>query len=426
MEIKEILQKGFWTVFARGIGAGIMFVITIFFARWLGVEDYGIFYLGLAHMNILAVFSRWGTDQVLLKQVGIYWKNNLEIAKAYSIVSIKLVLIISLIFALLISGLSEVIAEEIFNKPKFSEVLFWFGPLIIFTSVNFTLAESYKGTGRFILSTYLQNVIASLIVFFLGSIFYLLGKFNLIVAVQILSIGSLIALIVSASLWKKIFNTNLKQSIKIVQIIKQGWPMLLITSGGLILLWSDIFILGIFGSADELGLYSAASRVVGVTSLIIVAINSITAPKYATLYNKSDITELKKLSRNSFKITLFIGLISTITMIIFSGWILKIFGDEFIAGVNILIILSFGQGCNICLGSTSYLLSMTGKEKIMKKIMLSTAIINIIFSILLFQIFGSYGIALSTTISIIIWKFWSLIEVKKHLGFWITSLEKTN
>ena len=202
--------------------------------------------------------------------------------------------------------------------------------------------------------------------------------------------------------------------------------MLLITSGGLVLLWSDILILGIFGSADELGLYSAASRVVGVTSLIIVAINSITAPKYATLYNKSDITELKKLSRNSFKITLFIGLISTITMIIFSGWILKIFGDEFIAGVNILIILSFGQGCNICLGSTSYLLSMTGKEKIMKKIMLSTAIINIIFSLLLFQIFGAYGIALSTTISIIIWKFWSLIEVKKHLGFWITSLEKTN
>ena len=246
----------------------------------------------------------------------------------------------------------------------------------------------------------------------------------MIFAVQIISIGSLIALIVSASLWKKIFNTNLKQSIKIVQIIKQGWPMLLITSGGLLLLWSDILILGFFGTADELGVYSAASRVVGATSLILVVINSITAPKYATLYKESDITGLKKLSRNSFRVSLFIGLISTAIIIIFSGWILKIFGDEFIAGVNILIILSFGQACNVSLGSTSYLLSMTGKEKIMKKIMISTAIINIILSVLLFQIFGAYGIALSTTISIIIWKFWSLIEVKKHLGFWITSLKK--
>ena len=38
MEIKEILQKGFWALFARLLGAGLVFIMTVLFARWLGVE----------------------------------------------------------------------------------------------------------------------------------------------------------------------------------------------------------------------------------------------------------------------------------------------------------------------------------------------------------------------------------------------------
>ena len=195
--------------------------------------------------------------------------------------------------------------------------------------------------------------------------------------------------------------------------------MLLISSGSIFLLWSDILILGLMGSALDVGIYSAASRVVGATSLVIVAINSITSPKYAKFNQESEISEIKKLANNSFKITFFIGIIFMLILVLFSESILSLFGHEFIIGKNILIILSIGQAFNISLGSVAFLLTMTGNEKIMQKIMLSSAIINILLSILLFQLLGAVGIALSTTISIAIWKIWALLVVKKKLGFWV-------
>ena len=65
---------------------------------------------------------------------------------------------------------------------------------------------------------------------------------------------------------------------------------------------------------------------------------------------------------------------------------------------------------------------MTEKERVVQKIVFTSAAINIILSLLFFQEFGTYGVALATTISIIIWNIWSMIEIKKHLGFWTINL----
>jgi O-antigen/teichoic acid export membrane protein len=418
MGIKELLQKGFWTLLARSLGAGLMFLMTILFARWLGASDFGLFSLGLTIMAIMSVISRWGTDQVLLKQVGAHWETDPTIARDYAMSAIKLVLSLSLIISVLISFFNEDIAIKIFNKPEFSEVLFWFGLIITPLSLNWTLAEAYKGKGMPVLSTYLQSVITPLIAIVSAIFLFYLVEHNLTSFTFSYGAGTLAALLISFLLWRIVFkNFQTTSSIKIKQVFAEGWPMLLITSGALVMSWSDMIIIGIFSSAEEVGIYSAASKTVLVTSLILVAMNSITAPKYSKIYREGRLDKLAILAQNSSKILIVLVTVPTTLLLVFPKWVMSIFGEEYIAGATILMVLAIGQFINVATGSVGYILTMTGNENVYRNIMLITAFLNILLSIYLFQVFGTFGVAIATAISISIWNIWSLYVIKKNLGF---------
>ena len=418
MKVKDLLQKGFWVLLARSLSAGLMLLMTILFARWLGASDFGLFSLGLTVMTILGVIARWGADQVLLREAGIHWETDPEIVKGYTVSFIKLVLVVSLIFAISTLILNEYIAIYIFNKPEFSEVLFWIGPMIVIFSVNYIMAEAYKGIGRVVLSVYLQNIIGTFSAILLGILLYYLEKISLISITQSLAVGALVALIASTFFWNKIFKTIAKTNIAYTKILKEGLPMLLITSGGLIMAWTDIIIIGIFGTTQELGIYSIASRVVLATSLILVTINSITAPKYAKLHRVMDINGLKKLAQSTSKILVSLIAIPAILVLNFSESILSWFGGEFTEGALILTILFVGQVVNISCGSVGYILSMSGKERIVRDITLTSAMLNIVLSLILVQNFGAHGVAIATAISMTVWNIWATVEVNKCFNFW--------
>lgn len=421
MNIKALLQKGLWVLLARSLGAGLAFLMIILFARWLGVVDFGLFSLGLTVMTILAVLARWGTDQVLLKQVGAHRKNSPDVARGYIIASIKLVSIFSVLIAFLVALFHEYIASHIFNKPSFSEILFYFGIIVIPYAINYSLTEAYKGLERPILSSYLQTVIAPLLTIILGYVAFTYLDFSLFYSVVIFGISITFALICSAYFWKKNVPSLVMSRIDLESLFKEGWPMLLVSSGALIMAWSDMVILGVWGSELELGLYAAASKTVLITSIVLVAMNSITAPKYAKLYQSGSFQELAHLAQNSSKILFFIVLIPTAILLFIPDWIMSWFGEEFIIGSTILMVLTVGQFINVICGSVGYILTMTGNEVKMRNIMLVTALINVVLSIVLVQFFGVIGVALGTTCSIILWNIWAMVEVKKQLGFWTVS-----
>ena len=61
---------------------------------------------------------------------------------------------------------------------------------------------------------------------------------------------------------------------------------------------------------------------------------------------------------------------------------------------------------------------MSGHEKTIRNVVLSTAAINVALSIILVQKYGVEGVAIATATSVVIWNAWMLISVKRYLGFW--------
>jgi len=418
MQLSQILKKGFWILVFKSFGALLSFVALLLIAQVLGVKGYGLFMLGLTITNILSIFVRLGLDNVVLKNVSSLRESSPMLSEGYLVSTLKVVIVVSVFMMFFLYSTAEIISTNVFDKPNFASVFQIFVFLIPVNALVFIFAEYFKAILKPLFSTFWQSIFPPLLFIFLClfSIFYGYEiSLETIVYFWILGfVGSLIIFYVFRFLQK---SNRLIKKIRLWKLINQGIPMLMVSSGALVLAWSDIIILGILGTDEDVGIYSAASRIVLVTSLLLMAINALTAPVFSRLYNENKIEELAKVAKLSTNILAVTVFIPTLVLFTYPDEILGLFGNEFKEGVLLLPTLAVGQFINVSCGSVGYLLTMTGLEKKFSYIMLTTAAINIFLSVFLFNIYGILGVALSTAISIIIWNFWAVYEVKKHLGF---------
>lgn len=422
MTLKEILNKGFAVLIMRTLGAGLAFLLILMFARWLGAEQFGIFSLGLTIVTILGVISRWGLEQVTLKQVAAHLSNKPEVSKGYVRSALIFTFVFSLIICLLLWSVSGWLESELFQMSGLAAVLNNFALAVISISIVFILAEAFKSIGLPVWSSFFQSVMPPAVIIFIAGVLYWNESFQVQDAALIYTVGFVLAFVMAFLFWLNRSPKGNSKAISYKQLIKQGWPMLLVASGALIMNWSDVIIAGIYLDETQVGIYNAASKTVMVTILMLVAINSLTAPKYASFYKQNDIKAIANLAQLSSLVLLVTVSVPTLVLLVFPEWVMSWFGSGFVAGATVLMILAVGQFINVACGSVGYLLTMTGKENTMRNIMLTTALLNIVLSMVLVQYYGIIGIALATAISMSLWNLWAMIEVRKQLGFWTVSL----
>ena len=117
------------------------------------------------------------------------------------------------------------------------------------------------------------------------------------------------------------------------------------------------------------------------------------------------------------KLNLFLTLPIIFGIIVFSPYILAFFGEDYLAGQSVLLILCVGQFFSAICGSVLTLLNMAGKEKVVRNIVGATALLNIGLNAILINLYGIEGAAIATFVSLIVWNILGLMAVKKYFGF---------
>jgi O-antigen/teichoic acid export membrane protein len=102
-------------------------------------------------------------------------------------------------------------------------------------------------------------------------------------------------------------------------------------------------------------------------------------------------------------------------VMLLAPWILKLFGQEFVAGTESLRILCIGQIINASTGSVGLILNMTGHEKYnVMSLSLGTGI-NLLLNLLLVPQFGLIGAAIAAATSMIVWNLCSAWHTVKQV-----------
>jgi O-antigen/teichoic acid export membrane protein len=105
-----------------------------------------------------------------------------------------------------------------------------------------------------------------------------------------------------------------------------------------------------------------------------------------------------------------------IIIIFFPGFLLGLFGEEFMQATRLLRILSFGQVVFALSGPVMYILTMTKHEKTAVYIMLVTAGINLVGNAVLIPLIGLKGAALATASTTVLWNIIAVLSVFRYLG----------
>lgn len=419
--IKEVLAKGSAAFLIRVLGAGLTFLVYLYLGRLLGTDGFGLFTLAYTLVSIFAILSRLGLDMLVMRSISSHDDPKLsgharsELSTALMASALALLASISILFFS-----RHFVSTTLFDKPDLSPVLASMLPMLLFLVVAYLIGEALKGlryTGPAMAIQYSAHPLTYLILMVIVSNYM---ETTPQLAALLFSLSSIPIVLYAYSYWVKITHRVSGIPAKSVRtFIKQGYPMLLMTAGSLLLSWTDVIVLGIFESKSNVGIYSAASRVALLTSLILVSVNAIVAPKFSQLYAQGKHNDLKLLARRVARLTTLIVLIPVAVLVIAPEEILGLFGEEFRVGASILIVLALGQFINVACGSVGYLLMMSNHEKTMQRIMLMSAILNIFLSVLFVQQFGVIGVAYATAVSVAIWNILALVEVKAKLGFWM-------
>ena len=220
----------------------------------------------------------------------------------------------------------------------------------------------------------------------------------------------------------KLLNKSLPNAVAIIapEYNSRRWlasalPFMLIEGIYIINARVDILMLGSLQSVGDAGIYVPVNRGAQLINFVLMAISSALAPKIASLYAQGKLQQLQAIVVKNSKLVLLPTLFMTAVLIGISSWYLGLFGADFVAGKQALIILCLGQLLFTTTGLGGLVLNMTGHEKYTAMTGTMSAVLNTLLNYFFISRWGVEGAAIATSISLLIMNASNIILVRRKL-----------
>lgn len=199
----------------------------------------------------------------------------------------------------------------------------------------------------------------------------------------------------------------------IYQYIKPVFVIWISNVASLIYINADTILLGILKGNYEVGIYSAATKIVKAVCVPITTVCTVSAPSLAANISKKD-NEVNQLAHSVINFMSFFIFPSLLfTYLLAKEAILFLSGPEFLDGLEATRILDIDILLSPLNGFlVNQILIPAKKERISMYAMIIAAIFNIVFDILLIPILGINGAAIATVLSELI----VLVVCIKHVS----------
>ena len=427
--IKELAKGSAVFFITKVLGIALLYFFTWWVTNNFGAKKWAAFAISLTTLSMLSIFSLMGFDTLTIKHVArIRGTASLtdEHLKSFYFRILVWVLPISLAFGavlfLLAPTLSQYFSGDEGLRPWFQITALTITPYCLFQLNN----SFFCGGKRMVLYGFFANVIpigATITLFLLLNepvfrIYWPQYNDSKILLLATYSAMIYVCFIITSLLVTRIgdfLHLETKKYIPSKELWKEGFPLLLAASMAIVINSTDIYMLSYFTTDVEVGIYDVAFKVSLLTTIVLIAVNSIASPKFSEYYAQKDKGQLNYLVYSASKLIFWLSSPILLLIVLFPSFWLSFFGDEFIVGATVLIILSLGQLVNSLSGSVGNLLKMTNYHKLFQNIMIVAVVLNIALNYFLIPIYRMEGAAIASAISVSFINITAVIYAKKKL-----------
>ena len=405
----------------KGTGALLTFGYIFLATKILSPTEYGILALLITFINLGGAFFSFGVPAYFFEILSSkkLMKNFNEKLKYISIT----IILISIIFCIVINYYSNLISFWFFKNTEYNFVINILGLVIFFAILNRIFSSYFIASKKYFVATIGDNFLFPffIIIFLLISLNLKIVNFDIFL-VLILLLLPLITLYYL--LYVKINFSFLNIQIvlkKYKETLKPCIDLTVTSISGIILISSDIIILGILSEPALVSNYHIATKISAVISLILAASMSYYYGKSLSLVKKNKISKLSK----QFNQVNFYSFVTSLILLIIITLSFNLLIKYFFYNANLdilqklIFVLCFGQFINVIFGYQGALLIIVPKyRRVIGLIFIFTVIFNIVTSIFAFYLLGILGVALVTMTSVILRELLISYFFKKHYNFY--------
>jgi O-antigen/teichoic acid export membrane protein len=383
----------------------VLLALSVVLGRGLGADGLGTYAFAMAVMTLLSLLAMAGMPPLLVREVSAYnVREDWSLMKGF----IKRARLVSLIVSTSIAGIGITVVWFFGSPPESvqSQVFFLAFVLLIIEALRKLNSSTLRGlqyivTGK-MLETLVRPLLALIVLFTIFLLFPGLLTPQVAMATQ-LGAGFL-GLLASYILLIRAVPRPLDTVIPEYQT--RSWvigalPFVLLGGVGFLNKQTDILMLGVLTTPEEVGVYRIAVSMSGLTLFGTSIVASVIGPHIARLYERRDKERLQRLATWAARLTLIVSLPVACLLVFFGGAIAGwIYGQEFAEGQMALAILAGADILHSFAGLPQNFLNMMKHESDNLSIFIGFAILNLFLNLILIPQFGIEGAAMATSIAI--------------------------
>lgn len=405
----QLIRGGIGIAGVRFSNAILTFLTSVILARALGTSDFGVYSFVYALIMLLCVPIQQGLAKLVIRETASAESNkDWNLMRGLWLWSTYTSLVYSVFIFILVSILVWFFKNEI-NHQKAITIM---TALLLLPLINQISLKSsaLMGLRRVAIGPLPDSVLRpGLFIFFILFVIAVLPNTELTPsnAMGIHAIAALLAFVAGVTILYRLQPQPLvsrpKPAFKSNIWVKAALPLALIAGLQVINTYTDIVMLGILRTSDEVGIYRVVAQSGMLVAFVMQTVGMIAGPYLARFYSQKDHHNLQRIFTICTRAIFVISLPIALALSIWGSQLLGLlFGEEYIKGYSALIILSTGLLLFNIIGPVGLLLEMTGHEKQAAFRMAFTAILNVILNAALIPKFGINGAAMATIISLII------------------------
>ncbi len=321
-----------------------MFITNVLAARLLPQEIFGQFTMIRSTMALIGNFINNPLGLSITRKVGEFKDSKNPIVGELIITTFIFsgcVLVLVVVFFALFSD--WIISSFFLDTPNFKIALFIGLLILISTNLSFLIQNTLIGLEKFkriTITSGLSTLISVPIIYFLikefglyGALFGVALFFLLDFTFKFLSIIKDITINITQSV-KKIFSYSKK-------LMSFSFPLFLsvvLNSGSF--WYSKVIIINMNKNFSGIAVFDAAYQILTIILIITGATTSVALPMLSKAFGENDGKKFNRIFKLNLLINVLIASLIALIFIIFAKQIMLLYGEKYVSGKNILIILS--------------------------------------------------------------------------------------
>ena len=201
------------------------------------------------------------------------------------------------------------------------------------------------------------------------------------------------------------------------EILGTSTAMGLRSAASVLFVSSSLWVLSWARPHEEVAVYGVAATLLQVMAAIPSIANFVVPQEFAVLYVDGRKKEMERLARTAATLVAILSGASLAGLLLLGRPLIRMaYGGPYVDAWGILLILALGSFWDSASGSAGFVLQMAGHHVRLLLLTLGGAVLNVVLSLALAPVWGGYGIALATTVTLILLNTAMVVSARRLVG----------